>query len=200
VDYHLTVPADINLSISGQSGDVTIDGTKGEITVESVEGEIRVSGGGGLISLRSVDGSITLSGARGRMELNSVDGEIRMTNVAGEIRAQAVDGAITMDGADSPSVEAQSVDGEISFRGAIKDGGRYRLVSHDGDVTVTTPVINASVSVSTYSGNMESDFPITLSGITPGKRMNFTMGNGSARLEIESFDGTVSLRKGGTVR
>jgi hypothetical protein len=45
VDYHLTVPADINLSISGQSGDVTIDGTKGEITVESVEGEIRVSGG-----------------------------------------------------------------------------------------------------------------------------------------------------------
>jgi len=47
---------------------------------------------------------------------------------------------------------------------------------------------------------MESDFPITLSGITPGKRMNFTMGNGSARLEIESFDGTVSLRKGGTVR
>ena len=200
VDYHLTVPADINLSISGQSGDVTIDGTKGEITVETVEGEIRVSGGGGLISLRSVDGSIELSGARGRMELNSVDGEIRMTNVAGEIRAQAVDGAITMDGVDSPSVEAQSVDGEISFRGPIKDGGRYRLVSHDGDVTVTTPVINASVSVSTYSGNMESDFPITLSGITPGKRMNFTMGNGSARLEIESFDGTVSLRKGGTVR
>jgi DUF4097 and DUF4098 domain-containing protein YvlB len=200
VDYRLTVPADISISISGQSGDVSIDGTKGEISVETVEGEIRVNGGGGLISLRSVDGSITLTGARGRMELNSVDGEVRLTNVAGEIKVQAVDGAITLDGVDSPSVEAQSVDGEISFRGPIKDAGRYRLVSHDGDVTVTTPLINASVSVSTYSGNMESDFPITLNGITPGKRMNFTMGNGSARLEIESFDGTVSLRKGGTVR
>ena len=28
VDYHLTVPADINLAINGQSGDVTIDGTR----------------------------------------------------------------------------------------------------------------------------------------------------------------------------
>ncbi len=200
VDYHLTVPVDMHLSISGQSGDVTIDGTKGEISVETVEGEIRVTGGAGLISLRSVDGSITLSGARGRMELNSVDGAIRLTNVAGEIRAQAVDGEITMDGVESSSVEAQSVDGEISYRGPIMDGGRYRLVSHDGDVTVITPAINASVSVSTYSGNMESDFPIKLDGIRPGKRMDFTMGTGSARLEIESFDGTVSLRKGGTVR
>ena len=101
VDYQLTVPVDIHLAITGQSGDVTIDGTKGEISVETVEGEIRVTGGAGLISLRSVDGSITLSGARGRMELNSVDGEIRLTNVAGEIRAQAVDGEITMDGVDS---------------------------------------------------------------------------------------------------
>ena len=195
IDYELTVPADINLAISGQSGDVTIEGTKGEISVETVEGEIKVTGGGGLISLRSVDGGITLTGARGSVDVNSVDGEIRLTNVVGEIRAQAVDGAITLDGVESSGVDAQSVDGEIDFRGPIKEGGRYRLVSHDGGVTVTTPVINASVSVATYSGDLESDFPIPLTRISPGKRMTFTLGTGSARLEIESFDGSVSLRK-----
>jgi DUF4097 and DUF4098 domain-containing protein YvlB len=195
IDYELTVPADINLAISGQSGDVTIDGTKGEISVETVEGEIRVTGGGGLISLRSVDGGISLSGARGSIDVNSVDGEIRLTNVTGEVRAQAVDGAITLDGVESSAVDAQSVDGEIDFRGPIKEGGRYRLVSHDGGVTVTTPSINATVSVATYSGDFDSDFPVTLEKVTPGKRMTFTMGTGSARLEIESFDGSVSLRK-----
>jgi DUF4097 and DUF4098 domain-containing protein YvlB len=195
IDYRLTVPADMALSINGQSGDVSIDGPKGEITVETVEGEIKVNGGGGLISLRSVDGSVTLSGAKGRIDVNSVDGEISLANVSGEIHAESVDGAITMEGVESSGVDAQSVDGEISFRGTIKDGGRYRMVSHDGDVTLTVPALNATVSVSTYSGNFDSDFPATLTGGVGGKRMNFTVGTGSARLEIESFDGNVSLRK-----
>lgn len=195
INYRITVPVDISLDITTQSGDVTISGTKGEVSVQSVEGEVKVTGGGGQISLRSVDGSITLAGARGRVDANSVDGEIEISDVIGEVRAQAVDGAITLDGVDSPWIDAETVDGAISFRGPIKDGGRYRLVSHDGDVTVTAPAINANVSVSTYSGSFESDFQVTLSGITSGKRLNFTMGTGSARLELESFDGTVTLRR-----
>lgn len=195
VDYRLTVPADISLEVDGHSGDVTIDGTRGEISVETVEGVISVNGGNGLISLRSVDGDLKLSNAKGRIELNSVDGSLTLSNIVGEIQAQSVDGEITMDGIESSGVEAQSVDGQITYRGTIKEGGRYRLSSHDGGVTVITPEINATVSISTFSGDMETDFPCTLTGTRPGKRVNCTMGNGSARVDIESFDGTVELRK-----
>ena len=53
------------------------------------------------------------------------------------------------------------------------------------------------MSVSTYAGQFESDFPVTIDGITARKRMTFTMGTGTARLELESFDGTVALRRSG---
>jgi DUF4097 and DUF4098 domain-containing protein YvlB len=143
-----------------------------------------------------VEGDIELRDASGRISLTTVDGSVKASGLRGDLKVSAVDGEILLDDVESTNVEASTVDGEIRFSGAIRDGGRYRLTSHDGDVTVTAPIINASVSVSTFSGDFESDFPVTLSGSTARKRMSFTLGTGGGRLELESFDGTVALRKG----
>lgn len=194
-DYRLTVPADMALELSSQSGDVRIEGTHGEVNVESVEGSITLRGGTGYVSLQSVEGDLDVSDVSGRIELNTVDGGISVRNAKGELRAQTVDGEIQLEDVEANQVEATTVDGEIIFQGSIRDGGRYRLSSHDGGVTVTAPSINAQVTVSTFSGEFESDFPVTLAGGTTRKRMSFTLGTGSARLELESFDGTVALRK-----
>ena len=198
VEYRLTVPAAIDLEITGHSGSISADGTTGRISIETVEGSIKVRGGTGIISLHSVEGGVMLSGARGRIEINSVDGDIRLSDIAGEIQAEAVDGEIDLDGIESEEVEANTVDGSITYRGVIKDGGRYRFASHDGDVTVTVPQISAAVTVSTFDGEFCSDFPVTLTNTRSGKRMSFTLGSGSARLELESFDGVIELRKAGT--
>jgi DUF4097 and DUF4098 domain-containing protein YvlB len=200
VDFKLTVPAGIDLNLSSQSGDIHVDGVKGAVSAETVEGAITVQGGAGDVSLRSVEGDVTLSGARGRIELNSVDGVIRLTDAIGELRAETVDGEITLEGIDASSAEASTVDGNILYRGTFKENGRYRFSSHDGDVTVSVPIINAAVTVSTFSGDFESDFPVTLTSTRSGKRMNFTLGTGSARLELESFDGTIRLEKSGVKR
>jgi DUF4097 and DUF4098 domain-containing protein YvlB len=107
-----------------------------------------------------------------------------------------VDGRITLDGVRSDDVRAATVDGDIDFAGEVRPGGRYALTSHDGNVTVTAPAIDADVSVSTYDGDFVSDFPVTLARVSERRRMGFTLGKGGARLELESFDGTVALRKG----
>jgi DUF4097 and DUF4098 domain-containing protein YvlB len=196
VDYQLTVPADMSLEISAHEGNVTIEGTRGEVQVNSVEGTITVNGGRGRIALTSVEGDITVIGADGRLSLTTVDGSITLRQVSGDIEANTVDGEITMNGVNGTNVDAKSVDGAITYNGTFKDGGHYSLGTHDGDVTVRVPAINAAVSVSTFSGEFESDFPVTITGRTQRKRMDFTLGNGSARVELESFDGTISLRKG----
>jgi DUF4097 and DUF4098 domain-containing protein YvlB len=196
VEYRLTVPADMSLEINTQSGDVEISGSRGEIQVETVEGRITVDGGTGRVSLSSVEGEVQLSGASGRIDISAVDGSVSVRGARGDLRISAVDGAILLEDIDAVSVEASTVDGEIDFRGAIKEGGRYRLSSHDGDVSVTAPAIDAAVSVSTYEGEFESDFPVTITGRRGSKRLDFTLGKGSARLELESFDGSVRLRKG----
>ena len=79
-------------------------------------------------------------------------------------------------------------------------GGRYSLSSHNGDITLALPpTANASVAVSTFNGEFESDFPVTVSGGRKGKRFNFTLGNGGTPIELESFQGTIRLVRPGTV-
>ncbi len=58
------------------------------------------------------------------------------------------------------------------------------------------------MSVSTYDGDFEADFPVSVT--TTKRRFTFTLGSGSARVELESFDGNIHLRRpgklGGSVR
>jgi DUF4097 and DUF4098 domain-containing protein YvlB len=186
----------MSLEISAHEGDVTIDGTRGEVQVSSVEGAISVTGGRGRIELSSIEGDLSVTGSEGRIALTTVDGSLTLTDVAGDVDANTVDGDIVVTGSNIANLDARSVDGSISYSGTIRSGGHYQLSSHDGDVTVTVPSIDASVSVSTFSGEFDSDFPVTLTGRNVRKRMDFTLGSGSARIELESFDGTIALRKG----
>jgi DUF4097 and DUF4098 domain-containing protein YvlB len=76
----------------------------------------------------------------------------------------------------------------------VRDDGSYRLSTHNGDVTVSVPgSISATVTVSTFSGDFESDFPVTLAGARQGKRFTFTLGSGKATMELESFQGSIRL-------
>src|SRR5207237_5387831 len=59
VDYTVTVPAAMSISVSGPYTDVDISGTRGEVNVETVQGEVKVHGGSGNISLESVNGGVT---------------------------------------------------------------------------------------------------------------------------------------------
>lgn len=194
VTWRLTVPADMALDLSNHSGAVTVAGVRGEVSVSTMEGDISVQGGEGFVSLQSVDGRIDLANAGGRITLSTVDGDIAVRGARGSIKGNTVDGEIRLEAIEAGDVDLSSVDGNISFEGTIQRAGRYRISSHDGDVHVVVPVIDADVSVSTFSGDFESDFPVVLSG-TQGSRLSFTLGKGGARLELESFGGTISLRK-----
>jgi DUF4097 and DUF4098 domain-containing protein YvlB len=200
VDYEILAPPWMPLSVSGTpSAEVTIEGTEAEVTVETVEGSIRVVGGSGNISLKSVEGDVSLEGAKGHIELNSVDGSIAAKDCSGDITAETVDGEITLLGIESADMDGSTVDGSIEYDGTITDGGRYRFESHDGDVSVSIPErANVTVSVATFSGDFDSSFPLTLKDKAK-HRFTFTLGSGSARLELESFDGTINLRRPGQV-
>jgi DUF4097 and DUF4098 domain-containing protein YvlB len=201
VDYEIWVPAATPLDISGPQADVFVDGLTGDISAETVEGAIQVRGGNGYISLRSTEGAVTLEGARGRVQVSSVEGKITLKDVAGQVTVETNDGDITLDGVDGDDVDANTVDGAVKFRGAIKDGGRYHFATHDGDLDITVPdATNATVYVATREGNFDANFPVTVPKARKGKRFSFTMGNGSAKIELESFDGSINLTKGTATR
>jgi hypothetical protein len=198
-ELRISAPAWMALSLAGVHTDVKVEGSQGPIAVETVEGDVRVTGGVGLISLRSVQGSVTLRGAKGRIKVNSVNEDLEVFNSSGEVMAETVNGEITLGRVDAATVDASTVNGDISYDGPIKNGGRYSLSTHNGDITVTVAEgSNASVAVSTFNGEFESEFAVPLSGTRKGRGFNFTLGSGGAQVSLESFQGTIRLVRPGS--
>ena len=195
MDFTLTVPRWLDLDLSTHQGDIRVDGSEGRLNLHSVEGDVEVQGGRELIAVQTVEGLVTIRGARGRVEVNAVEGDLRLTGISGSIRAQSVDGDVTMEDVDLTELDVNTVDGDISFRGPIRPSGRYRINTHDGDIVVNlTQDLNAVVSVSTFDGNFEAGFPVTITG-TSKRQFRFTVGSGAANLDLESFDGNIYLRR-----
>jgi DUF4097 and DUF4098 domain-containing protein YvlB len=199
-DYRLTVPTWMAMELSTVEGDVRIEGSQARVTASSVEGTVTVRGGKEFVSANSVEGDITVEGVIGRVEVNSVDGSVMVRDVTGALYAESVDGNIDLDGIQSSDVEANTVDGNISYHGSVERTGRYRLTSHDGDVTLETTELHANISVSTFDGDFEScGHEVTITGRQGAnkKRFKATVGGGGAQIDLESFDGNIYLVKPG---
>lgn len=192
----IDVPQWMDVRVHGNQVDVSVRGTDGEVTVETIGGDILVDGGVGLISLRSIQGEVEVRNARGRLDVVSVNEDITMTDVEGDIHVQATNGDVTLREIGSAATRATTVNGDIFYGGAIRDGGRYVFSTHNGDVVVTVPQnASATVSVSTYHGEFQSEFPVRLTGTTRDRQFKFTLGAGSAGIELESFNGEILLRR-----
>ena len=202
VDYEITVPAAMDIDIRGTFVSADIDGVEGEVRVFSTQGDISVRGGRGFIQLETVNGRVELEGADGNVDVQSTNGRVTVTDVAGDIAASSVNGRITLQGIESSDVRAETTSGGVYYDGTILDGGRYTLSTHSGDVVVAMPEgVNATFGVSTFSGNLDTAFPITVTGTRArGRPFSFTLGDGSARVEVQSFSGDIELTRRGAGR
>ena len=196
VDFDITVPQDMALTLSGTYTEIEVDGVRGAINAETVDGSIDVTGGSGIITLHSVQGSVTLADATGRVEVNSINESVELSNVSGQIKAETTNGNMTLMGIKSSSVEATTINGDVEYDGTITDGGTYSLSSHNGDITVSVPEgANVTLSVATANGDIDASFPLPFRGTREKHRYTFKLGSGSARMEAESFQGDINLRR-----
>jgi DUF4097 and DUF4098 domain-containing protein YvlB len=201
LDYTITIPGWMAVSVSGTYADVDMQGVGGDVTVETTRGDIAVRGGSGFVSLKSVQGEISLEKAKGRVEVRAINEGIHLADISGDLSAESTNGSIILDRIDSSNVDLYTVNGNISYDGPIKDKGLYRLTTHNGLIAIALPEkVNATLMVRTYNGGFRSTFPLKLDDQNPRKRFTLTLGNGSAHLELESFGGTIALRRPGEPR
>lgn len=197
VVMQITVPTSVSVSASAVFADIAIDGVTGDVDAETVQGSIHVTGGRRL-KLESVEGEIVVAKASGRVSANTVNRGIRITSTTGDIAAETVNGPIIMQDVQALHVDAATVNGRIVYDGTLRDGGDYSIASHNGGIWVVVPdKAGLTVSVSTFNGKLDSSLPVTLRETSNKRRYNFTIGNGKARLDLESFGGDIHLRKPG---
>lgn len=201
VDFTLTVPRWMAVNLSGTYLAATIEGTSAEVNVETVGGDLALKGGSGAVTLRSIEGEITVAGSSGKVQATTVNDSITLTGVSGDIIAETTNGDVTVTNAKASSLEVSTVNGDVRFEGPTAERGTYRINTHNGDIRVSLGAqANATVFVRTFGGDFTSDFPVTLPdgmGNRDGnKRFNFTLGAGSARVELQSFQGDIHVAKG----
>ncbi|MEO7458096.1 MAG: DUF4097 family beta strand repeat-containing protein [Gemmatimonadaceae bacterium] len=200
--FEVTVPVGTKLMATTWSGSISVRGVHGDIETHAQSGDIQVRDAGDRLEIESLAGDVIVAGVKGETVINTVSGSVTLSGTRGNIQAETVSGDVDMRDAIAKQVRVHTTSGDVTFQGAILDAGRYEFNTHSGEIGLSVPAdIGAELSVSTFNGGIDSDFPITLKagehgiGAAQAKRLNFTVGRGTARIIAETFSGDITLRR-----
>ncbi len=195
-ELSVTIPRWMATSVTGLETGVVVEGSDGDVVIESMSGDVEVRGGAGDVSIHTIRGAVAVRDARGRVEVRAVNDPVTVENVTGDVAIEATNGSVDLRGIRSRSVRVRTVNGGVRYQGSILDDGRYAFTTHNGSIDLTVPAsTNATVSAVTHNGNFNSEFPVHFTGMSRDRHFNFTLGSGSARLDAESFNGNIVLRR-----
>jgi DUF4097 and DUF4098 domain-containing protein YvlB len=130
------------------------------------------------IEAESVNGQVLVTGAEADVAAKSVNGYVAATDVIGDLTLSTVNGAV-----------------EGSLR---RLGHNVKLSTVNGAVKLRIPQdSDAEVDVHTVNGGVSNDFGLTVNRpqYGPGASIRATMGKGTSRIELNSVNGGVELRK-----
>jgi DUF4097 and DUF4098 domain-containing protein YvlB len=202
--YDVSVPRGSRLILEAVSGDITAKGSQGEIEATSVSGDVDVTDGVRTVSAEAVSGSVHAAQVNGNLRTETVSGELRVESVSGDVEASSVSGDIRLVGIQSKDVRTETVSGDIVYTGTIEPSGRYSFESHSGTLRLNIPRgAGAQFSVETFSGDLQSDFPVTIrhgSSLRKEGRIEFTIGDGRAKVTAQTFSGSIIINSGSDTR
>ena len=211
---------DGNVAAHTASGSVAAERIKGSTRLTSASGSVRgeqVSNGD--VKLESASGGVHLSDATGigACELHSSSGSATARNVQAEsIRMSSASGHVTLDEAQAKTMNLHSSSGGVKAESIVcsrlnaesSSGGVSAafsraappdvvadMTSGSGSVRVVLPPGFAGwVDLSTTSGSLDTDLPITLKGSISKRRVSGSVGQGSGRLTARAVSGSVRVR------
>ena len=145
----------------------------------SVKYEVIVPVSTHLDSVETVNGNVNISGVSGKVVAESVNGDLEVSDLAGDVGLSTVNG---------------SIEAEFS---RLEDQQRVNMETVNGRVSIDLPEnADADISADTLNGGINaSDFGLETEKGFVGSDLNGKIGNGGARLNIDTVNGSIKIRR-----
>jgi DUF4097 and DUF4098 domain-containing protein YvlB len=212
VNYTITVPANTQIHSMSGSGSLSVTGIEGPANLMTGSGSIIASNIAGDVQALAGSGKIELSNIKGLVQATAGSGKIELTDIHGESRVQAGSGRLAI-ARPSDTVTASSGSGGIQITGAkadlrVRTGSGsvevdgnpdastfWEFRSSSGSVTLRVPqTASFRLYARSNSGDIDAAIPITMEGTAGKHSLRARIGDGKARVEIETSSGNIALR------
>ncbi|TMV48081.1 DUF4097 domain-containing protein [Paenibacillus mesophilus] len=127
MDVTVTVPANMNLDVEDDSGDISItdirgnvniDDDSGDIALQHIQGKLDIEDESGAIELSDVIGDASVDDESGDIVIRDHTGNVSLKDESGEIRVTNVKGGVTVEDG-SGDINIRGVDGDVTI---LSDG------------------------------------------------------------------------------
>lgn len=188
VEYDVSVPADVAVTIRSATGPITVQRMRGDVTAE---------GDNSTIDIRDVNNA--------HVHVRSIGGPIKLSNITnGHVEVTSVSGPVDLNNVTGPKLEVNTTSGKITYAGNFSNDGDYSFTNHNADIDVLVPA-NVSVDISARSlkGSVENDLQVApkvhapgfASTQTDGRAFAGTVNSGGSSVQIRSFSGKIRVKK-----
>jgi hypothetical protein len=176
----IRVPRGVKIHAGSGNGEVSVSDASDEVVAASGNGRVRVNSGTS-IRASSGNGQVTVTGARGPVEASSGNGDVSVATSLGPVSASSGNGTL-----------------DISMD-VLRGPERMEFSTGNGRIRLTVPSnFAAEIDANSSSGDVVSDFPITLTGRLSKSRMRGTINGGGARVRLTTGNGQIELRRRGS--
>jgi hypothetical protein len=212
INYTITVPPETQVHAMTSSGKIEVTGTKdpasfiagsGTIIASNIDGDVQVTVGSGDAKLSKIRGQVQAMSGSGNIELAEIQGDIRVqtgsgtikiTNSIGAVEANSGSGNITL-GHVTTDVRLHTSSGDVTIDGNPLSNTYWDMRTSSGSVTLHVPAdANFRLYARTSSGDIDTQIPITMEGTAAKHELRARIGEGKARVEIETGSGKIQLR------
>jgi DUF4097 and DUF4098 domain-containing protein YvlB len=182
-DLEISVPEDAELQIHNDSGGVTVSNVNGDMNVETIAAGVDLEDTTGYLAVKTVGGAFQCVRCAGRLEVTSISGNFKLIDLK------------------SYYVRAQTSEGNILFNGSFLPNATYQLRNYSGTIEVRfSPGDSFDLSATSLKGKVVNEAKLTPSSHHHiasrfGNALFGTFNSGRARVELNSFDGTINILK-----
>ncbi len=208
-DYSITVPPDTqmrgvvgsgNLDVNAIAGPANFTIGSGNISVTGVTNDTRaIVGSGnvtftdsGRIDVTTGSGNVVIRGAKDEVRAHTGSGDVRIDQPGANVEAETGSGDIELRGV-TADIRLHTGSGNINVDGNPAASSYWDIRASSGDVKLRVP---SSASFRFYARSSSGDIDVTAPSVTegtPGKHdFQARIGDGKARVEIETSSGSIA--------